>query len=141
MQSSNGLHHKMNISKILNKIYYSDGKFSAMGRHLKWSYFNVFHRTRICKRLRSPGIYSKESIPPAYVAGRVCTTTLFVSYRRPGYGWRNRFLGSFKFYQSGLSHINLALISSFSVQFFLFFLWNLFHCHAPFTLLPQPWSS
>ncbi len=86
-------------------------------------------RARICKRLRSPGIYSKESIPPAYVARRVCTTTLFVSYRRPGYGWRNRFLGSFKFYQFGLSHTS----SHFFIfcPIFLFFLWNLFHCHAP----------
>jgi hypothetical protein len=30
---------------------------------------------RICKRLRSPGIGSKESIPPAYVAWRAGTTT------------------------------------------------------------------
>jgi hypothetical protein len=32
------------------------------------------HRARICKRLRSPGIGSKESIPPAYVAFRAGTT-------------------------------------------------------------------
>jgi hypothetical protein len=35
-------------------------------------------RARICKRLRSPGIDSKESIPPAYVAWRAGTTTLFL---------------------------------------------------------------
>jgi hypothetical protein len=33
-----------------------------------------------CKRLSSPGVDSKESIPPAYVARRAGTTTLFVSY-------------------------------------------------------------
>jgi hypothetical protein len=32
---------------------------------------------RICKRLRNPGIASKESIPPAYVARQANTTTLF----------------------------------------------------------------
>jgi hypothetical protein len=35
-------------------------------------------RARICKRLWSPGIDSKESIPPAYVAWRASTTTLFL---------------------------------------------------------------
>ncbi len=35
-------------------------------------------QARICKRLRSPGIDSKKSIPPAYVAWRVGTITLFV---------------------------------------------------------------
>jgi hypothetical protein len=33
-------------------------------------------RVRIFKLLRSPGIDSKESIPPAYVAWRAGTTTL-----------------------------------------------------------------
>jgi hypothetical protein len=32
---------------------------------------------RICKRLRSPEIASKISIPPAYVARQANTTTLF----------------------------------------------------------------
>jgi hypothetical protein len=32
---------------------------------------------QICKRLRSPEIDSKESIPPAYVAWQADTTTLF----------------------------------------------------------------
>jgi hypothetical protein len=31
------------------------------------------YRSRICKRLRSPGNDSKESIPPAYVAWRANT--------------------------------------------------------------------
>jgi hypothetical protein len=34
------------------------------------------HRARICKRLRSLGIDSKESIPPAYVAWRAGTKPL-----------------------------------------------------------------
>ncbi len=48
---------------------------------------------RICKRLWSPGIDSKESIPPAYVAWRAGTTNrVFLPARQVG----NRFLGSFK---------------------------------------------
>jgi hypothetical protein len=35
-------------------------------------------RVRILKLLRSPGIDSKESIPPAYVAWRAGTTTLLI---------------------------------------------------------------
>jgi hypothetical protein len=35
-------------------------------------------RARIFKRLWIPGIDSKESIPPAYVAWRASTTTLFL---------------------------------------------------------------
>jgi hypothetical protein len=37
-------------------------------------------RARICKRLRSPGIDSEETIPPVYeyVAWRAGTTTLFL---------------------------------------------------------------
>ncbi len=38
----------------------------------------VLFRYGIFKLLRSPGIDSKESIPPAYVAWRVGTTTLFL---------------------------------------------------------------
>ncbi len=37
-------------------------------------------RARICKRLRSSGIGSEESIPPAYVA-RWAGTTIGLSYR------------------------------------------------------------
>jgi hypothetical protein len=48
-------------------------------------------RARICKRLRSPGIDSKESIPPAYVARRAGTSNRFVVLAcKAG----NRFLGS-----------------------------------------------
>jgi hypothetical protein len=35
-------------------------------------------RVRIFKLLRTPGIDSKESIPPAYVAWRAGTITLFI---------------------------------------------------------------
>jgi hypothetical protein len=50
-------------------------------------------RVRICKRLRSPGIDSSESIPPAYVACRAGTTNrVVVPARQAG----NRFLGSLK---------------------------------------------
>jgi hypothetical protein len=33
--------------------------------------------SRICKQLRSPGIFSEESNPLAYVAWQAGTTTLF----------------------------------------------------------------
>ncbi len=50
-------------------------------------------RARICKRLRSPGIDSEESITPAYVAWRAGTTNRdVVPARQAG----NRFLGSLK---------------------------------------------
>ena len=38
--------------------------------HMVWPWT----RARVCKRLRSPGIDSEESIPPAYVAWRPDTT-------------------------------------------------------------------
>jgi hypothetical protein len=48
---------------------------------------------QVCDTLRSLGIDSKESIPPAYVALQAGTTTLSDV---PGYiGRRNRFLGPF----------------------------------------------
>jgi hypothetical protein len=39
-------------------------------------------RTRICKRVRSPGIDSKESIPPAYVTWRAGTTNRVIAPAR-----------------------------------------------------------
>ncbi len=51
----------------------------------------AYTRARICKRLRSPGIYSKESIPPAYIAWRAgASNSVVVPARQAG----NRFLGS-----------------------------------------------
>jgi hypothetical protein len=50
-------------------------------------------RARICKRLRSPGIDSKESIPPANAAWQAGTTNRVIAQaRRAG----NRFLDSLK---------------------------------------------
>jgi hypothetical protein len=42
------------------------------------------YRARICKRLRRPGIDSKESIPPAYVACRAGTSKRGCRTGRPG---------------------------------------------------------
>ncbi len=56
-------------------------------------HFTLVHRARICKRLRSPGIDSKESIPPAYVAWRADTSNRVVV---PACQAINRFLGSLK---------------------------------------------
>jgi hypothetical protein len=50
-------------------------------------------RARICKRLRSPGIHSEDSIPPAYVAWRSGKTNRVVA---PTCQAGNRFLGSLK---------------------------------------------
>jgi hypothetical protein len=53
-------------------------------------------RARICKRLRSPGIVSKESIPPASLARRAGTSNrVVVLARQAGY----RLLGSLKVLQ------------------------------------------
>ncbi len=49
---------------------------------------------RIRKRLRSPGIVTKESILPSYVACRAGTR----NYIR----WQNRFLGSLNVFKFGL---------------------------------------
>ncbi len=52
------------------------------------------YRARICKRLRSLGIDSnQESIPPAYVAWRACTSNMVVAPARQA---GNRILGSLK---------------------------------------------
>jgi hypothetical protein len=50
-------------------------------------------RARICKRLRSPGIDSEESIQSAYVAWRAGTTNRVVV---PVHQAENRLLGSLK---------------------------------------------
>ncbi len=51
------------------------------------------YRAQICKRFRSPGIDSKESIPPTYVAWRAGTSNRIVVHARQD---GNRFLGSLK---------------------------------------------
>jgi hypothetical protein len=64
-------------------------------------------RARICKRLRSPGIDSNESIPPAYVAWRAGTSNrAVVSARQAG----NRFLGSLKDLKIRALGINLIVL-------------------------------
>jgi hypothetical protein len=51
------------------------------------------HCARICKRLKSPGIYFKESIPTASVGWRAGTSNgVTIPARQAG----NRFLGSIK---------------------------------------------
>jgi hypothetical protein len=49
------------------------------------------HRARTCKRLRSPGIDSKESVAPTYVAWRAGTSNKVVAPARLS---GNRFLCS-----------------------------------------------
>ncbi len=53
----------------------------------------LFYWARIFKRLWSPGIDSKELIPPAYVAWRAGTTNRVVVQARQS---KNRLLGSLK---------------------------------------------
>jgi hypothetical protein len=58
---------------------------------IRHKYPNI--RARICKRLNSPEIYSKESIPQAYIAwGAGTSNRVVVPARQAG----NRFLGSLK---------------------------------------------
>jgi hypothetical protein len=62
-------------------------------------------RARICKRWRSPGIDSRESIPTAYVAWRAGTSNRVVVPARQAW---NRFLGFLKGLQTpaqSLQHI------------------------------------
>jgi hypothetical protein len=55
--------------------------------------FTCITGTRICKRLKSPGINSVDSIPPAYLVCRAgATNWVIVPARHLG----NRFLGSLK---------------------------------------------
>ncbi len=61
----------------------------------RWEHavYDLLYRARICKRLRSPGIDSKELFPPAYLAWRAgMTNSVVVPARQVG----NRFLGSLK---------------------------------------------
>ncbi len=64
-------------------------------------------RARICKRLRSPGIDSDNSIPPAYVAWRAGATNRVVVPARQA---RNRFLGSLKGLQIRAQHLKRAVL-------------------------------
>jgi hypothetical protein len=57
------------------------------------SVYEFGYRARICKRLRSPGIDSNESILPAYITWRDGTSNRVVVPARKAW---NRFLGSLK---------------------------------------------
>jgi hypothetical protein len=57
------------------------------------SFYEFGYRGRICKRLRSPGIDSNESIPPAFITWRDGTSNRVVVLARKAW---NRFLGSLK---------------------------------------------
>ncbi len=99
----------------LQRFLYEAAKNSEVWTLVKiqnWNYKNLRHITavnvlfwahpmvsltgrssRICKHLRSPGIDSKESIPPAYVAWQAgASNRVVVPARQAG----NRFLGSLK---------------------------------------------
>ncbi len=60
------------------------GVATNLGRssYLSVILFAVQDRARICKRLGSPGIDSKEPIPPAYVAWRAGTSNKVVVLAR-----------------------------------------------------------
>ncbi len=65
---------------------------NALAKVLLYTVFTLF-RARICKRLRSQGIGSEESIPPADVAWRAGTTNRVALLAIQA---GNRFLGSLK---------------------------------------------
>ncbi len=48
-------------------LFFSHFTLSSLSRIALSLFAGHPSRARICKRLRSPGIYSKESIPPAYM--------------------------------------------------------------------------
>ncbi len=99
------------MSEILcNKrgiIIYGEGNIRQSGAVIVAS-SQIGNRARICKRLRSPGIVSKESIPLVYVAWQASTTNRVVVTARPAiYYVVHRLVelipGLLKRYKSGLS--------------------------------------
>ncbi len=68
------------LYSIINPDMYDELKILKINFFFSNSrkYINDTIRDGIFKLLRSPGIDSKESIPPAYVAWRVDTTTIFL---------------------------------------------------------------
>ncbi len=67
---------------------------------------------RICKRLSSPGIGSKETIPPAYVVWRAVTSNRVVVPARQAW---NGFLGSIKGLQiwtQGYVHCTMYIVQT-----------------------------
>ncbi len=80
-------------------------------------------RARICEGLRSPGIYYKESIPPAYVAWRAGTKNLQFD------PW-NRFLGSLNVYKFGfwsVSYKNIGILEVFEYREYVYVSKKYFH--------------
>jgi hypothetical protein len=59
----------------------------------KIGFFRFHTRARICKRLWSPRIDSKESIPPVYVACRAVRQIRLSYWLARLHGWRSRFVG------------------------------------------------
>jgi hypothetical protein len=101
---------------------------------------------RICKCLRRPGIDTKESIPPAYVAWQAGTSKNRVVV--PACQTGNRFLGSLKdsssvvvlftfFLFHALLHVSISGLSILEIQTWLLrqkkffsFLYFLLHVHV-----------
>ncbi len=73
--------------------------------------FLLENRARSCKRLRSLGIDSEESISPAYLAGWAGTTRAVVPARQA----RNRFLDSLKGLQIRTLETRFSFFSLFCV--------------------------
>ncbi len=122
------------LNRFLNSLYCSMRKevgqnwYKAIGLTILFEYRNRSW-VRIFKLLRSPGIYSKESIPPAHVAGRGGTTTYSYSVPSPhrlfkilvlgslnlralaasAGEWRNRFLGIYSWALKGLKIPSLEM--------------------------------
>ncbi len=73
-----------NFVSFILKTYRETVLASAVGHWQRWGLVGESKREKpraqICKRFRSPGIDSKESIPPAYVAWRAGTWNRFVVY-------------------------------------------------------------
>jgi hypothetical protein len=80
-------------NKKVNKPFLQSTKASPTPFEKRGCIKHLPDRARTCKRLRSPGIDSKESIPPAYLAWRAGTSNGVVIPARQA---ENRFLGSLK---------------------------------------------
>ena len=110
--------------------------------HLSFLPCTPLCRARICKRLRSPGIDSKESIPPACAAWRaepvfadlLSRPGIDFQPRQPYFSYRpvrlhrlaksiprNRFLGSINVYKYGLSSPDGESIEETFLRRFSFF--------------------
>ncbi len=92
-------------------------KFNKKERNLgQWITHQNVTRDRIFKRLRSPGIDSKELIPPAYVAWRAGTITLFLL----GFPSPHRlFKNSTSAFYDALQRMEARRLGPFSTHFWL----------------------